>query len=93
MGLKKSNYEIEDLGITVPSAYAQITSISVNTESYAYATFTIQKNRDAIQDMSPYDMVMYECKIDKSLPLYEQVYQKAKEDIFSDWEDDIVEVK
>lgn len=35
-------------------------------------------------------IVLFSCDIDKDLPLHKQVYEKAKEKRFKDWEDDIV---
>ena len=33
----------------------------------------------------------FSCNIDKTAPIYEQLYLKAKEEYFSNWQDDIVE--
>ena len=91
MGLKTTNYEIKDLGITVPDAYAQITSIFADKNGKAYADFSIQQNREDVGIKSPFARVSLSCDIDKTQPLYTQLYNKAKEDVFAGWEDDIVE--
>lgn len=93
MGLKKYDYMVKNLCVVVPAAYAQITDISIDDKGNANAIFEIQRNRESIANFDPYDIISYFCTVNKSLPIHEQVYQKAKEDIFSDWEDDIVEVE
>ena len=91
MGFIKTNYDIEKLGITLPEAYAQINRVSVNIDGSVSAIFSIQQKREDINNKRDIDTVHYRCKIDKDLPLHKQVYEKAKADIFSEWEDDIVE--
>ena len=89
MGFKKYDYMIKDLGVVVPSAYAKLTDIFVDTNGNANGTMVIQRNRESIDSLQPFDIVEISCKIDKNLPIYEQLYNKAKETNFSDWEDDI----
>ena len=91
MGFIKTNHEIEKIGITMPTAYAQITHLSVDINGNTNVVFSIQQNREDILSKKHIDSIVYRCKIDKNLPLYKQVYEKAKGEIFSDWEDDIVE--
>lgn len=91
MGLKTTSYEVKDLGITVPTAYAQVTSLFVDKAGNAYADFSIQQKRDDIGTKEAFVKESISCTIDKTQPIYMQVYNKAKEEIFNDWEDDIVE--
>ena len=92
MGLKTTNYEAKEFGITLPTAYARLTRIGVDIDGEAYGTFEIHQNRDDIDNnKSPFERQFLNCKINKDLPIYSQMYQKAKEDLFIDWEDDIVE--
>jgi len=91
MGFKTTNYEIKHLGLIIPEAYAMITKIVINPESKAYATFDIQKSREDINEKTFLEQVNISCNIDKTAPIYEQLYLKAKEEYFSDWQDDIVE--
>ena len=93
MGLKTTNYEIKDLGITVPTAYAQVTSLFVDKDSNAYADFSIQQNREDIGNKEAFATESINCVIDKTQPIYTQVYNKAKTTIFEGWEDDIVETE
>jgi len=92
MGLKTTDYEIKKSGITVQEAYAQISQLSVTEDGTCYATFKIQQTRDAM-NLSALDRKSIVCKINKSLPIYEQVYVIAKDTDFVGWEDDIVEVE
>lgn len=91
MGLKTTNYLIEEKGITLNTAYAKIGSIFVNGNR-ATANFNIQQSREQTESLEPLDTVSVSCTIDKEKPLHEQMYLKAKEESFKDWEDDIVEV-
>lgn len=92
MGLKTTDYKIERNGIKVPEAYAQINQLSVTEDSTCYATFKIQQTRDAME-LDALDYVNVQCNVNKSLPVYEQVYNFAKETEFVGWEDDIVEAE
>lgn len=90
MGLKKFNYTVQTLNVVVPNAYAKLTDIFVDTNGNANGTMVIQRDRDSISSLQPFDIVEISCKVDKDLPIYKQLYDKAKETSFSDWEDDIV---
>ena len=90
MGLKKFNYTVQTLNVVVPNAYAKLTDIFVDTNGNANGTMIIQRDRDSINSLQPFDIVEISCKVDKDLPIYKQLYDKAKETSFSDWEDDIV---
>lgn len=92
MGLKKQNYTIQETGITIPNAYAQIFTTSIDKDGKAYAVFAVQQSRDNIGKFAPLETVAITHIVDKEKPLHEQMYLKAKEEIFKDWEDDIVEV-
>ena len=93
MGYKKTNYEIKEMGLTIPEAYAQIVQLSTDIDGNATAVFEVQQNRESIAKMRPFESVRYGVKVDKSLPIHKQVYEKAKESIFKGWDDDIVEVE
>ncbi len=49
MGLKKTNYTIEEMGITIPTAYAQITNLFIDLSGEAHARFSIQQTREDIK--------------------------------------------
>lgn len=92
MGLKKTNYTVQETGITIPEAYAQIVATSIDKDGKAYAVFAIQQSRGDIGKFTPLETVAITYMVDKEKPLHEQMYLKAKEEIFKDWEDDLPEV-
>lgn len=92
MGLKTTNYEIKRSGITIPDAYAQIEQLTVAEDGRCFADFKIQQTRN-LMCLSALDRKSVECMVDKSLPIYEQVYNAAKKTVFVGWEDDIVEIE
>ena len=90
MGLKTTNYEAKKFGITLPTAYARLTDISININGMAFGNFEVHQNREDISQTEPFEKVNIYCAINKDLPIYSQLYIKAKEEYFSDWEDDII---
>lgn len=92
MGFKKTNYTVQETGITIPNAYAQIVAASVDKDGKAYAVFAVQQSRENIGRFAPLETVAITHIVDKEKPLHEQMYVKAKEEVFKDWEDDIIEV-
>lgn len=91
MGLKTTNYEVKTFGITLPEAYARLTDVSVDVEGNAFGAFEIHRTREDLTKANALERVHVKVAIDKELPLHSQVYIKAKEEIFINWEDDIVE--
>lgn len=91
MGLKTTNYEIKNYGITLADAYAQLVNVHVDLEGRVQCTFQVQQSRDNIGINQPLEIKFFSCEIDKDLPIHKQVYEKAKECIFVNWEDDIRE--
>jgi hypothetical protein len=90
MGFKKKDYELTNLGLKLSEAYAQISDINCDLEGNCNALFKIQSTRDNMSKEA-LENVFVSCKINKTLPIYEQVYNQAKLENFIDWEDDIVE--
>ena len=91
MGFKTTNYNIKELDITIPTAYAKINDLFVDKNGNAYAKFAIQQTREDVESKQPVSVESVNCVIDKTAPLYEQLYLAAKEKMFADWEDDIVD--
>lgn len=91
MGLKTNNYNVNDINLVLPTAYAQITHLSVDLKGIASAIFSIQQNRDMISENNAIETKHIRCLIDKEQPVHGQIYIEAKKSIFKDWEDDIVE--
>ena len=90
MGLKTTNYEVKDFGITIPEAYARLTNININVDGEAFGVFEIHQTREDLIENNPLERVHVNYVIDKDLPIHNQMYVKAKEELFIDWEDDIV---
>ena len=89
--IKKGEYTVKDLGIAVPNAYAKIGHVSINEAGFAHATFNIQQNREDAIQKNPLERISITATIDKTQPIYAQLYVIAKESEFADWEDDIIE--
>lgn len=88
--IRKKEYTIENLGITIPEAYAKIERLLIDNDGNAHATFNIHQSRENTNNKIPLERKTFSVIIDKTLPIYSQVYISAKNEIFSDWEDDIV---
>lgn len=91
MGLKTTNYKVKEFGITLPEAYARLTNVNINVNGEAFGTFEIHQTRESLTEASSLERIHINHIIDKDLPIHNQLYVKAKEEIFTDWEDDIVE--
>lgn len=93
MGLRKTNYTSDKLGVTVPEAYALCSTITCFKSGMCEASFEIGLNRESIYQDSyqSLDRKLIRFFADKNDPLWEQAYNAAKEGYFADWEDDIVE--
>ena len=88
MGFIKKNVKINGLDITIPEAYAQIENLSIDLDGNCIAAFKIQTSREAM-DKPALETKYVQMAIDKDKPAHKQAYQKAKESIFADWEDDL----
>ena len=93
MGFIKQNHTIEKLGLTLPNAYARIINVHIDADGKAYGTFAIQQSREEVGTLRPLDQINVDMVIDKTAPIFEQLYIKAKEEAFAGWDDDIVEAE
>lgn len=92
MGLKTANYEVENFGITLPTAYARLVNVDIDIDGKAIGKFEIHQTREDIENhKSPFNVIYTDYTINKEKPIYKQIYEKAKIEYFSNWEDDIVE--
>lgn len=89
MGLKKDSYKIEKLNITITPAYAMVGKIEIENDT-AIAEIKIHKTREDLEKYEPLETINITCNIERNLSVYEQIYLKAKTDIFQGWEDDII---
>lgn len=89
MGLiKRNGYNVK--GVELSEAYAKINRLYIEHGNKANVYFGISNNRENINDGNSLEEIHFECYVDKSLPIYEQIYTLAKENNFQGWEDDIV---
>ena len=84
MGLKKTNYKIESLGITLPQAYAIIKDLVINGES-ARADFVIQASRENARNLKPLEIKTLHFKVDRNTNPYETAYIESKKPIVVDY--------
>ena len=92
MGLKIKNHTLENTGITIPNAYAQIASANVDLDGKADYVVAVQTERENIGKLKTLETFRYKTTIDKDLPMHERLYTHLKAQAkFKDWEDDIVE--
>lgn len=89
MGLiKNDGYNLK--GVIITPCYAKITKLFVdNTIARTY--FGISNSRENLEVNTPIDEIYYECEVNrKNDEVFKDVYTKAKQDIFTGWQDDIV---
>ncbi len=89
MGLKKDSYKIEKLNIDISPAYAMVGKIEIENDT-AIAEIKIHKTREDLEKYEALETINITCNIERNLSVYEQIYVKAKEDMFLGWEDDII---
>ena len=105
MGLKKTNYEVKDYGVTLPEAYAVITKLEIEGDN-GRAEFSVQASpRVNCFNLQSYERHFVDFKFtDRTKNPFEAAYLAAKETRkgkkfgrefeykmpFWDWEDDIV---
>ena len=77
MGFKKQNYTIEEIGVTLPEAYAYIRSIYVNGEK-GNAEFVIQASREKAIALAPLKVVHIEFEVNRNESPYVTAYKLAK---------------
>lgn len=89
MGLIKNNYKIDKLNITISPAYAMVGKIEIENDT-AITEMKIHKTREDLEKYEALETINITCNIKRNLSVYEQIYVKAKEDMFQGWEDDII---
>ena len=91
MGLiKTSGYDVR--GILIKPAYAKITRLYNENNDNVVAYFGISNTRENLESSTPIEEIQFNCTIDKKEDkVFNEVYTKAKQELFTEWEDDIVE--
>ena len=77
MGLRKQNYEIKELGIVLPEAYAVIKNIEIHNTN-GIATIIIQQSRDLAFTKEAVEEVDIHFIVDRSENPYNTAYKAAK---------------
>lgn len=77
MGLKKQNYTIEEIGVTLPEAYAYIRNLYVYGDK-GNAEFVIQASRENAIKLNPLKTVNIEFDVNRNESPYVTAYNKAK---------------
>lgn len=105
MGLKTTNYTIEENGLLLPEAYAYIRNLNVYGDR-GTAEFVVQANRDKAVSLAPLKTVYVEFEVNRNESPFVTAYNLAKSEVierrgthtvtrrmpFYGWTDDIVEV-
>lgn len=80
MALKKTNYEVKDLGITLPEAYAIIHRIEIDGENGS-AEFYIQNSpRENAFNLKPLERKVVPFKVNRDESPFTTAYNAAKTD-------------
>lgn len=77
MGLKTYNYEIKELGITIPTAYAVIKKLIIDGK-IGTAHFAIQSDRDSATNKQPLEIKKFMFAVDRNTNPYETAYVESK---------------
>lgn len=90
MGLIKNNGTTIK-GVNVTPAYAKITRLYLENGNNATAYFGLSNSRENLENGEILDEVQFSCEINKiEDKIFNEVYTKAKAEIFNNWADDIV---
>lgn len=98
MGLKKSNYEVKTLGITLDTAYAVIHRIEIDGKN-GTAEFYIQNSpRENAFNLKPLDRKLVHFTVNRDENPFTTAYNTAKtdktvEELLPDGETKVVEIK
>ena len=77
MGLKKTNYIVNKLGITLPEAYAYVKELSINGDS-GTALIVVQTTRERCKTLAPIEAHYIPFKVDREENPYKTVYETSK---------------
>lgn len=80
MALKTKNYEVKNLGIIIPEAYAIIKDIRISGE-YGTARIVIQQTRELALEKAPLEQVDIGFVVNRNENPYATAYLEAKKDI------------
>lgn len=86
MGLKTTNYVSKSTGITLPTAYAKIRTLVLDSDGRIRATFGIQQSREHFETYEPIDVVSVHTKNkwDRKTPLEKVAYEAVKQETYKE---------
>lgn len=80
MGFKTKNFEVKELGITLPEAYAVVDEIKIEGEcGYAYIKVQTSRENALNNSLKPFYVERIDFFVERNENPYETVYRKAKE--------------
>jgi hypothetical protein len=84
MGLKTTNY-ITKTGVPLPTAYAKIRTLVLNSNGSVRATFGIQQSREHFDNYEPIETVSVETvnPWDRKTPLEKVAYEAVKSETYT----------
>lgn len=89
MGLIKQDGYIVN-GVLITPAYAKIVRLYNEKDNNFTAFFGISNSRENIDENKPLEEIIFNCEVDKKEDkIFKEIYTKAKEKLFENWEDDI----
>ena len=94
MGLIKKDGTLVK-GVEIKPAYAKLMDFCTlsRKDNALMVQFGISTTRENLDNKLCLEIVQMEIEYNRGESLFNQIYTKAKEDAFKDWEDDIVEVE
>lgn len=93
MGLKSTNYVSESMGIVLPTAYAVLTNLILETDNRARAIFAIQASRKNAKTYNAIDKVEIRFTWDRKSDLARMAYDTAKAEIVESVNEETGEVE
>lgn len=87
MGLKRTNYEVKDLDIILPEAYAIVKTLSV-TRNNGYAEIVVQSSRENAETLKPIESVKIKFKVNPNENPFVTAYKEAtKRSVMEVWDE------
>lgn len=85
MGLKTTNFHIKKFDLTLPTAYAKLRTLVLNSNGSVSATFAIQQSRANCETKEPIDIVKVDTKEpwSRNIPLEQFAYESARTQTFT----------
>ena len=78
MGLIKIGYQSKSTGVYMPTAYAKLKNLVLESNDNVRAVFVVQSNRENANLYKPMDEVTIYFKWDRKADLAKMAYEKAK---------------